>query len=102
MASPEYRNVVRPIMVAIDRYKYGKAINIHGSVFSERGTPDIIAVIDSNMICIECKKSKQDKPTKIQIRRMREWQYAGAYVYCVASLEELKANLKTDLSIDLV
>lgn len=85
----EYSSVVVKIMKWINSMPNGKAINIHGSVYSEKGTPDIIGCIGSRFIALECKKSK-GKPTEIQKYRIKEWQRCGAIAGIVYSFEEAK------------
>lgn len=85
--SDEYTSVVTKIMNWINGLPNGKAINIHGSVYSEKGTPDIIGCIDTKFVAFECKKPK-GKPTKIQEHRIKQWLKCGAIAGIVYSLEE--------------
>ena len=54
-----------------------KAIKIHGSIYSEAGTPDIIGCYRGYAFAIEAKVNC-GKSSKIQDCRLREWAHAGA------------------------
>jgi len=71
-----------------------KAINIHGSVFSERGTPDVIGCIRGRMIAFECKRDTKEAPRRIQSWRLCEWLRAGAVVGCVSNVNHVKLILQ--------
>lgn len=78
--------MVAPILKYINSLPMGKAINIHGSVFSERGTPDVIGCIGGRLVAFECKRDAKEKLTVIQDRRLCEWIKAGAVVGGVSDL----------------
>lgn len=82
----EYNGVVVPIIHYINSLPHGKAINIHGSVFSERGTPDIIGCINGITIAFECKRDAHEDLEDIQKWRLSEWIAAGAIVGGVSEL----------------
>ena len=92
----EYSGVVDPILKYLNSLSQCKAINIHGSVFSERGTPDITGCIRGRSFWFECKRSIREKPRSIQIRRLAEYKRAGAIAECVSSVEEVKEILKRE------
>lgn len=71
-----------------------KAINIHGSVFSERGTPDVIGCIRGRMVAFECKRDATEDLEKIQKWRLSEWIAAGAVVGGVSDLDHVKLILQ--------
>ena len=71
-----------------------KAINIHGSVFSERGTPDVIGCIRGRIVVFECKRDATEAPERIQKWRLSEWIAAGAVVGCVSSVEHVDLILR--------
>ena len=57
-----------------------KAIKIHGSAFSEAGTPDIIGAAgfqSGRAFAIECKVGR-NQPTALQRQRLHEWECGGA------------------------
>lgn len=76
----EYTSTVGPILKYLNSLPNSKAINIHGSVFSERGTPDIIGSIDGRFIAFECKRDIKEDLDKIQKWRLGEWLQTGAVV----------------------
>ena len=76
----EYSGVVEPVLRYLNSLPNSKAINIHGSVFSERGTPDVVGCISGRMVAFECKRDATESPTDIQKWRMCEWIAAGAVV----------------------
>ena len=85
----EYNGVVKPILSYLNSLPNTKAINIHGGIYSERGTPDIIGCIDGRMVVFECKKSEHENLTKIQEWRLCEWLKAGAVVGGVSDLSHV-------------
>ena len=82
----EYNGVVEPVLHYLNSIPNSKAINIHGSVFSERGTPDIIGCISGRMVAFECKRDTTESPTSIQRWRLAEWLKAGAIVGSVSDV----------------
>jgi len=66
-----------------------KAEKRHGSQYSEAGAPDINACYRGRSVQIEVKRPGE-KPTRIQLKRLREWQEAGAVVGWVTDLEGVK------------
>lgn len=76
----EYNGVVEPVLRYLNSLPNSKAINIHGSVYSERGTPDVVGCINGQMVAFECKRTENEEPTKIQQWRLCEWMKAGAIV----------------------
>lgn len=90
----EYTSTVEPILKYINSLPTGKAINIHGSVYSERGTPDVLGSIDGRSIAFECKRDEFENPEPIQEWRLSEWLAAGAVVGCVSSVDHVKLILQ--------
>lgn len=82
----EYPSVVQPILKYINALPNGKAINIHGSIFSERGTPDIVGSIGGQAVFFECKRDATEDLEDIQKWRLCEWIRAGAIVGGVSDL----------------
>lgn len=76
----EYSGVVEPVLRYLNSIPGAKAINIHGSVFSERGTPDIIGCVNGRMIAFEAKRDAKENLERIQEWRLCEWITAGAVV----------------------
>jgi len=89
----EYNGVVVPIIKYINSIPRGKAINIHGSPFCERGTPDIIGCINGKLVAFECKRDDKEDLEKIQKWRLSEWITAGAVVGGVSDLWQVQMIL---------
>ena len=89
----EYNGVVEPILHYINSLPSGKAINIHGSPFSERGTPDILGCINGKTIAFECKRDSKEDLERIQKWRLSEWIAAGAIVGGVSDLWQVQMIL---------
>lgn len=90
----EYNGVVDPILHYLNSLPESKAINIHGSVFSERGTPDIIGSIRGRTVAFECKRSEEEAPEAIQKWRLAEWLSAGAIVGAVSDVKHVDLILR--------
>lgn len=90
----EYGGVVQPILNYLNSLPESKAINIYGSVFSERGTPDVIGCIKGRMVAFECKRDETEDLDKIQKWRLSEWLAAGAVVGGVSDLDHVKLILQ--------
>lgn len=90
----EYSAVVTPILKYINSLPNGKAINIHGSVFSERGTPDVLGSIGGRAVAFECKRDATESLEDIQSWRLCEWIRAGAVVGGVSDLWHVKYILQ--------
>lgn len=89
----EYASVVKPILEYLNSIPGGKAINIHGGVYTERGTPDIVGCINGRTIVFECKRDENEEPTQIQKWRLSEWIAAGAVVGSVSDLWQAQMTL---------
>lgn len=89
----EYEGVVVPILHYLNSLPRGKAINIHGSQYSERGTPDIVGCVNGRAIAFECKRDYTEDLEKIQKWRLSEWIAAGAVVGGVSDLWQVQMIL---------
>lgn len=89
----EYSSVVKPILEYINSLPNSKAINIHGSIFSERGTPDVVGCIGGRFIAFECKRDDTEDLEQIQKWRLAEWLAAGAVVGGVSDVFHVKLIL---------
>ena len=89
----EYSSVVVPILKYLNSIPNAKAINIHGSIFSERGTPDIIGSVNGRFIAFECKRDIKEDLEKIQKWRLSEWIRAGAVVGGVSDVWQVQMIL---------
>ena len=90
----EYQGVVVPILGYLNSLPHSKAINIHGGIYTERGTPDVIGCVGGRMVAFECKRDRTERPTRIQLWRLSEWIRAGAVVGAVASVEDADLILR--------
>jgi hypothetical protein len=74
-------------------YKAGmKAINVHGSPFTEAGSPDIIGCVNGRCWVLEV-KTPTGELSAIQKVRLGEWHRAGAICCVVTSVSESLACL---------
>lgn len=71
-----------------------KAINVHGGVYTERGTPDVIGCVDGRTVAFECKRDAGEAPTRIQQWRLAEWLASGAVVGSVSSVDDVELILR--------
>ena len=90
----EYTGVVRPLLRYLNSLPNSKAVNIHGSVFCERGTPDVIGSIQGRTVAFECKRDTTEDLEDIQKWRLCEWIAAGAVVGGVSSVEQADLILR--------
>ena len=90
----EYSRVVVPILKYLNSLPKSKAINIHGGIFSERGTPDVIGCIGGQMVAFECKRDTTEDLEAIQKGRLSEWITAGAVVGGVSDVDHVKLILQ--------
>ena len=90
----EYGGVVAPLLRYLGSLPRSKAINVHGGIYTERGTPDVIGCVGGQMVAFECKRDPSEQPTRIQLWRLSEWLRAGAVVGAVASVEDADLILR--------
>lgn len=90
----EYEAVVTPILKYLNSLPNSKAINIHGGIYTERGTPDVIGCINGRMVAFECKRDESEEPTAIQYWRLGEWFAAGAVVGGVSDVSHVQLILQ--------
>lgn len=90
----EYGGVVEPVLKYLNSLPRSKAINVHGGVYTERGTPDVIGCVGGRMVAFECKRDRSERPTRIQLWRLSEWIRAGAVVGAIASVEDAELILR--------
>ena len=83
--------LIKQILDHVKKLRLGgvkiKAMKIHGSMYQESGTPDVHVTYKGRSYWIEAKVGK-NKPTMIQLLRIKEWQEAGAVAGVVYSIEE--------------
>ncbi len=79
--------LVRRILKALNDHPRIKAIKIHGSVYMEIGTPDIVGCFNSQTFLFEV-KTDDGKISNIQLKRLGEWSATGAIAYVIRSVDE--------------
>lgn len=92
----EYTAVAKKILDYLNTLPNGKAINIHGSPYTERGTPDIIGCVNGRMVAFECKRSDTEELERIQLYRLKQWFDAGACVGGVSEVWHVDTILKLE------
>ena len=83
-----------PILRYLNSLPHSKAINIHGGVYTERGTPDVIGCVDGRMVAFECKRDPGEEETTVQRWRLAEWLASGAVVGAVSSVDDVDLILR--------
>lgn len=81
------RSLTRRILKALNTTPLCKAIKVHGGVYQEVGTPDIIGCCRGAFFAIEVKDGAPPL-SKMQKRRGKEWKSAGGCVTVVRSWDE--------------
>lgn len=61
----------------------------HGSIYSTVGDPDLYILYRGVHIETELKRPGQ-RPTPIQVRRLLEWQRAGAVIAVIRTVDEMR------------
>lgn len=69
-----------------------KWLKIHGSIYQERGTPDLLVVYHGTPYLWEC-KTERGKTTKLQAHKMKAWHLAGANTSVIRSLSDAQRAL---------
>ena len=67
------------ILHDLNAHKDCKAIALHGDVYQERGTPDILGCFRGRMFLLELKTGR-GTVSKIQDLRLFQWARAGAVI----------------------
>lgn len=78
---------MRAILAALNARPRTKAIKIHGNVFTEAGTPDVLGCDERGLFAIEV-KLPGGKVTVIQAKRLEEWAAAGARAGVATTVDE--------------
>lgn len=90
----EYKGVVVPVLRYLNSLPHGKAINVHGGIYTERGTPDVLGSVNGRTVAFECKRDETEEPTAIQRWRLSEWIRAGAVVGAVSDVSDVDLILR--------
>ena len=67
---------------------------MHGGIYTERGTPDVIGCVNGRLVAFECKRTEEEDPTKIQQWRLAEWLASGAIVGGVSDVKHVDMILR--------
>lgn len=70
-----------------------KTVKFHGSGFTEEGTPDVLGCYKGRALALEIKLPGEEA-TPIQLKRLAEWQIAGAITGVVRSIEETRELIR--------
>lgn len=84
---PLESTITKGILFCLNRIEQCKAIKIHGSVYQEVGTPDIIGSYRGMMFLLEVKRPGCEV-TEIQAYRLKEWGRTGALARVVHDSDE--------------
>lgn len=79
------KTIVAKIKKALEA-EGAKVIKIHGSGFTESGTPDLIGCYRGRCFAFEVKRDEKHKLTILQLKRLEEWRKAGAMADVVWSV----------------
>lgn len=71
----------------------GEVVKVHGGASQLSGTPDLLACVRGRFVAVELKQPGK-RPTALQMKRLRDWQSAGALVGWVTTEVELDALLE--------
>ena len=80
-------SLCRRIRLHANDLPHTKCIKIHGNAMMEAGTLDLLVVQNGRAIWFEVKVGT-NKLTKIQAKRLEQWQDAGAVAVVVRTLDE--------------
>tara|TARA_Y100001963_G_C6769673_1_gene444190 strand:+ start:1159 stop:1440 length:282 start_codon:yes stop_codon:yes gene_type:complete len=81
------KSITNAILKRLNEQNQCKAIKMHGSIYSTRGTPDIFCVKDGHAILLEVKQPGK-KATQLQELQMSQWKGAKATVCVVYSVQD--------------
>jgi len=70
-------------------------VKIHGGAYQMAGLPDVLAIKNGRAFWIEVKRPGE-KPTPIQLKRMRDLQAAGCVVGVATSVQEAREVISED------
>lgn len=90
MPKPE-NNMVNRILALLRDDPKTKAMKLHGGIYQERGTPDVLICMYSTegfprTLLLEAKQPGE-LPDVLQLYRLKEWAKAGAITAVVQSME---------------
>jgi Holliday junction resolvase len=89
---PERIKVTNRVIRLLRTLPRTKFIKMPGGPMLEAGTPDIFALVQGTLVCIEC-KVPGNAPTPIQLHRLAEWSTAGAVGIVAYSEDDVRRAL---------
>ena len=81
------------IIKALNKLAGVFAFNQQGTIYTQRGIPDIIACVDGRFVAFEVKLDGK-KPTASQHVKIRTIQWAGGWAVVVHSVEEAMSQIE--------
>lgn len=84
--------IVRSVLHTLRCIPETWAMKVHGSVYQDAGTPDILGCHRGRMFALEAKLPGKH-PTEIQARTLARWEAAGAIVGVIHSADDAVALL---------
>ena len=88
MTNPLEKDLINYLLKGLNVLPNCKAIKLHGSVYMEAGTPDILVSMNGRCVLVEVKRDTCNHPSVIQELRIKEWKWAGADCGIVAGKDE--------------
>lgn len=73
-------------------------INVHGDIFSKRGLPDLIVIMEGTVTFLEVKRPG-GKPSKMQLYIQNKIRRRGVESWIVSSLEEAERAVEQSIGI---
>ena len=90
---PRESAIVEAIVKWINSQPRAIARKRHGTAWGMAGEPDVNACVRGRSVQIEVKQPGE-KPSALQLRRLEEWQRAGALSFSATSLAEVKQQIE--------
>lgn len=90
---PLESTIVNSILRWLNKQPGVKAEKTHGGRYGKAGKPDITGCVRGQRFELEVKRPG-GKPTKLQLKTLKEWEEAGSIAAVVYSLEDAKQALK--------
>lgn len=88
-------SIVKKILTWLNQQPGIKAEKTHGGMYGKAGKPDITGCMNGRRFEFEVKRPG-GKPTKLQLKELREWAEAGAITGVVYSLDDVKEMMSDD------
>lgn len=82
-------NLQTSVLAYLNKLEYCRAYNLHGSIWTGSGRPDIIGSYRGVCFVIELKRPGQ-LPSKIQEHELCKWRQTGAIAWYATDLDMVK------------